>query len=123
MEPGGAVMSEVTQEEALRQADGLVGQALRETEARCAVLGQYINDCDNNGSHTAAWNEALRELHALHGRRRGLMRRHSLIQEALDCPVGECPTKAPLTPPPNRAAGRTQRQVQIRPRRRPTAAF
>lgn len=43
-------MSEITQEEALRQADALVGQALRETEARCTLLGQYINDCDNNGS-------------------------------------------------------------------------
>ena len=116
-------MSEVTQEEALRQADALVGQALSETEARCGVLGQYINDCDSNGSHTAAWSEALGELHALHGRRRGLMRRRSLIQEALDCPVGERPTKAPLTPPPNRTAGRTQQQLQIRPRRRPTTAF
>ncbi|HEY7429146.1 MAG TPA: hypothetical protein VH641_00270 [Streptosporangiaceae bacterium] len=51
-------MSEMTQEEALRQADALVGQAVRETEARCAVLGQYINDCDNTGSKTAAWSEA-----------------------------------------------------------------
>jgi hypothetical protein len=122
-DPGGAVMSEVTQEEALRQADALVGHALRETEARCAVLAQYINDCDNSGSHTAAWSEALRELHVLHGHRRGLVRRRSLIQEALDCPVGEHPTKTPLTPPPSRAAGRTQQQVQIRARRRPTAAF
>lgn len=111
-------MSEITQEEALRQADALVGQALRETEARCAVLGQYINDCDNNGSKTAAWSEALRELHALHGYRSGLMRRHSLIQQALDCRMGECPTKVPLLPPPNRTARRTQQQVQIRARRR-----
>jgi hypothetical protein len=116
-------MSEVTQEEALRQANALVGHALRETEARCAVLGQYINDCDNSGSHTAAWSEALRELHALHGNRRGLMRRRDLIQEALDCPVGERPAKAPLTPPPSRAPGRTQQQVQIRARRRPTSAL
>jgi hypothetical protein len=62
-----AVMSEMTQEEALRQADALVGQALREAEARCGVLGQYINDCDSTGSKTAAWSDALRELHALHG--------------------------------------------------------
>ena len=47
-------MSEMTQEEALGQADALVGQALRETEARCAVLGQYINHCDRQGSKTAA---------------------------------------------------------------------
>lgn len=111
-------MSEMTQEEALRQADALVGQALRETEARCAVLGQYINDCDNTGSKTAAWSDALRELHALHGCRRGLMRRQSLIQQALDCPVGECPPRAPLSPPPDRAVLRTQQQVQIRVRRR-----
>jgi uncharacterized protein (DUF952 family) len=115
---GGAVKSEITQEEALRQADALVGQALRETEARCAVLGQYINDCESRGSKTAAWSEALRELSSLHGYRKGLMRRRSLIQQALDCPVAECPAKAPLTAPPNRAVGRTQQQVQIRARRR-----
>ena len=111
-------MSELTQDEALRQADALVGQALRETEARCGVLGQYINDCDNNGSHTAAWSEALRELDGLHGYRRGLMRRQSLIQQALDCPLGERPTKAPLPPQPDRAGGGAQRQVQIPARRR-----
>ena len=32
-------MSEITQEEALRLADALVEQALKETEARCSVLG------------------------------------------------------------------------------------
>jgi hypothetical protein len=111
-------MSEITQEEALRQADALVGQALKETEARCAVLGQYINDCESKGSRTAAWSEALRELHALHDYRRALIRRRSLIQEALDCPVGERPAKAPLTPPQNRTVIRTQQQVQIRARRR-----
>jgi hypothetical protein len=31
-------MSEITQEEALRLAEALVGQALKETEARCSVL-------------------------------------------------------------------------------------
>ena len=110
--------SEITQEEALRRADALVGQALKETEARCAVLAQYISDCEKTGSRTSAWNEALRELHALHGYRRGLLTRRSLIQQALDCPVGECPAKAPLTPPQNRIVARTQQQVQIRARRR-----
>jgi len=116
------MMSEMTQEEALRLADTLVGQALKETEARCSVLGQFIIVCEHAGSRTSAWSDAVRELHAQQGYRSGLMRRRSLIQEALDCPVGERPAKAPLTPPPNRAAGRTQQQVQIRPRRRPTAA-
>ncbi len=111
-------MSEMTQEEALGQADALVGQALRETEARCAVLGQYINHCDRQGSKTAAWSEALRELHALHGHRSGLMRRRSLIQQALDCPVGDGPAKTPLTSPPNRSVVRSQQQVQIRAQRR-----
>jgi hypothetical protein len=111
-------MSEMTQEEALRMADALVGQALKETEARCSVLAQFIDDCDRVEAHTSAWSEALRELHALHGRRSGLIRRRSLIQQALDCPVGENPTDAPLQPPPNRAAPRTQQQVQVRPHRR-----
>jgi hypothetical protein len=114
---GGAIMGEITHEDVLRRAEVLVGQVLKETEARCAVLGQYINDCDNAGLRTAAWSEALRELHALQGRR-GLMRRRSLIQQALDCPVDERPAKAPLTAPSSRTAVRTQRQVQIRARRR-----
>jgi hypothetical protein len=113
-----AVMSEMTQEEALRLADALVGQALRETEARCAVLGQFINDCEHRRLRTSAWSEALRELRALHGCRGGLMRRHSLIQEALDCPVGECPAKVPLPPPPERTVPRVQQQVQVQARRR-----
>lgn len=111
-------MSEMTQDEALRQADALVGQALRETEARCAVLGQYIYDCESKGSRTVAWSQALRELHGLHGRRTGLMRRRSLIQQALECPVGDSPAKVPLFSPPDRTARQTQRQVQIRARRR-----
>jgi hypothetical protein len=106
-------MSEMTQEEALRLADALAGQALKETEARCRLLAQFIDDCDRAGSHTAAWSDALRELHELHGRRRGLMRRRSLIQEALDCLVGEPPTTVPLTPPPSRTAPRAPHQVQI----------
>jgi hypothetical protein len=111
-------MIEMTQEDALRQAEALVGQAVREAEARCGVLGLYINDCDSKGSRTAAWSEALRELRALHERRTQLMRRRSLIQEALDCPVGESPAKAPLQPPRDRTAVRTQHQVQLRARRR-----
>jgi hypothetical protein len=115
---GGAVMSEITQEEALRQANALVSRALRETEARCAVLGQYINDCESKGSTTAAWSDALREFHALHGYRSRLLRRRNLIEQALDCPVGECPAKAPLIPPRDQTAVRAQRQVQMRARRR-----
>jgi hypothetical protein len=111
-------MSEMTQEEALRLADALADQALHETEARCTVLGQYIDDCENRGSKTSAWSEALRELHALHGYRIRLMRRHSLIQQVLDYPVGERPTKVPLPPPPNRTVRRSQRQVQVRAQRR-----
>ena len=112
------MMSEITQEEALRQADELAGRVLRETEARCSVLGQYINDCESKGSKTAAWSEALRELHALHGYRRRLLRRRSLIQQALDCSVGDCPAKTSLTPSPDRTMVRTQQQVQIQARRR-----
>lgn len=110
-------MSEITAEAALHQAAALVGQALHETEARCGVLGHYISECDNRGARTAAWSEALRELHALHDRRSGLMRQRSLIQQALDCSVGERPSKAPLPPPPARAAARPQQQVQIQARR------
>ena len=111
-------MSEITQEDALHQAAELVGEALKEAEARCGLLGQYINDCDSKGSRTAAWSEALRELHALHERRTQLMLRRSLIQQALDCPVGESPAKAPLQPPRDQTALRTQQQVQIQARRR-----
>jgi hypothetical protein len=111
-------MSEITQEEALRMAGALVGQALKETEARCAVLAQFIDDCDRVSSRTSAWAEALRELRALHGYRSGLMRRHSLIQQALECPVGESPTHVPLSPPPDRTVIRTQQQVQVPARRR-----
>jgi hypothetical protein len=111
-------MSETTQEEALRLADELVGQALKETEARCSVLGAFINDCERAGSRTSAWSAALSELHALHDRRRGLMRRRDLIQEALECSVGEAPAKMPLPPPPGRPAPRSQQQVQLRARRR-----
>jgi hypothetical protein len=111
-------MGEITHEEALRQADVLVSQALRETEARCAVLAHYINECENQGSTSAAWSEAIRELRALHSYRGGLLRRHSLLQEALDCPVGECPAKVPLSSPPKRPIPRRQHQVQIHARRR-----
>jgi len=112
-------MSEITHEEALRQADALVSRALGETETRCRVLAQYISECETNGSRTVVWSEAVRELSSLHAYRGGLMRRHSLIQEALDCPVGESPAKVPLSSPSNRPVPRTQRQVQIQARRRP----
>jgi len=49
-------MSEMTQVDALRLADELVGQALKETEARCRLLAQFIGDCDRAGSHNAAWS-------------------------------------------------------------------
>jgi hypothetical protein len=111
-------MGQITQEEALRQAIALAGQALRETEARCTVLGRYVSDCESKGSKTPAWSEALRELHALHGYRFGLMRRRSLIQQALDYPLGDCPAPVPLPPPPDRTARRTRQQVQVRARRR-----
>jgi hypothetical protein len=111
-------MSEMTQEDALRWAAELVDQALKETEARCGVLGQYVNHCDSNGSRTADWSQALRELHMLHGRRSGLVLRRSLIQQAIDCPVAESPATSPLTPPPSRTAVRAQQQVQVRARRR-----
>jgi hypothetical protein len=106
-------MSEMTQEEALHLADVLAGKAQKETEARCSVLAQFIDDCDRARSHTSAWSEALRELHALHGYRRGLIRRRSLIQQALDCLAGESPLGGPLPPPPERPAHRTQQQVQV----------
>lgn len=109
---------EITQEEALRQADALVGEALRETEARCGVLAQYIGDYPRKGSKTAAWSEAARELSALHTRRSGLLRRRDLIRQALDCPVRESPAKSPLTPAPDPA----KRQVQVQVWRRLGAA-
>jgi hypothetical protein len=93
-----AVVSEMTPEEALRAADALVGQALKESAAWCSLLAQFVDDCDRGQAHTSAWSEALRELHALHGHRSGLIGRRSLIQQALDCPVGENSTEAPLSP-------------------------
>jgi hypothetical protein len=111
-------MSGISHEEMLRQADVLVVQALSETEGRCAVLAHYISDCESKGSRTAAWSDALRELRALHDYRAGLVRRHSLIQQALEHPLGECPTKAPLPMPRQQAVRRTQQQIQIRASRR-----
>jgi hypothetical protein len=111
-------MSELTQEDALRLADALVGQALKETETRCSVLAQFIGDCDRAGSATPGLTEALRELSALHGRRRGLIRRRDLIAQALECPVGEPPSGKPLPPAPRPAPVRTQQQIQLRARPR-----
>jgi len=110
-------MSEMTQEDALRLADELVGQALKETEARCGVVAQFIGDCDRAGSHTAAWSDALRELHSLHGRRSGLLHRRDLIREALDCAVGESPANTALPAPPMRTVSPAQRHVQIQVQR------
>jgi hypothetical protein len=111
-------MSEMTHEDALRLADALVGQALKEAEARCSVLGQFIIGCERAGSRSSAWSEAVCELSGLHGHRSGLLRRRRLIQEALDCGVGERPAKVPLSPPPDRTVLRTQHQVQVGVRRR-----
>ena len=91
---------------------------LRDVEARCAVLGQYIHDCERKGARTAALNGAVRELRALQDYRAGLIRRRGLIQQALECLPGERPAKLPLPPAPNRTMPRTQQQVQIRARRR-----
>jgi hypothetical protein len=110
---------EMTQEEALRLADALAGRAMKETEARCAVLAQFIHDCDLTGSRSSAVSDAVLELSAQQRRRRELIRRRSLIQQALECVVDESPA-ATLVPPPVQAARRAQRQVQVqaRPRRR-----
>jgi hypothetical protein len=110
-------VSEMTHEDALLLADALLGQELKETEARCAVLAQFIDQCDRARAHTAAWSDALRELSALQDHRSRLIRRRSLIQEALDCALGAPPSKAPLPPPP-RSPARTQHQVQVQVRRR-----
>jgi hypothetical protein len=111
-------MTGSTHEDALRLADVLVGQEVKETEGRCAVLAAFIEDCDRAGARTAAWSGALRELRAAQDHRSGLKRRHSLIQQALECPVGDSPAQALLEPPPNGAARRAQQQLQIRVKRR-----
>ena len=107
------VMGEITQEEALRQADALAAEALREVGGRCGVLAQYIHDCESKGARTAPWTAAVRELRALQDYRAGLIRRRSLIQQALECLPGERPAALPLPPTPERAVFRTQQQVQI----------
>jgi len=124
MTRAGTAQTDLTQTEtlpqtqALRQAAALVGQALKETETRCAVLGQYINDCNRTGSAAVAGTGALRELRALHDRRAGLLHQGSLIQQALDCFVAEPPVQAPLYPPAPRPAFRARQQIQIHARRR-----
>ena len=110
-------MSEMTQEEALCLADALVRQAVQETEARCSLLAEFISDCDRTGSRPAAWSQALGELHALHRRRSGLIRRRVLILQALERPVDESPAQVQLSPPPDRNVCRVQRQAQIQARR------
>jgi hypothetical protein len=115
---GGAVMSEITQEEALRLASTLVDEALKETEARCTVLALFISDCDGARVRNSDWSGAVSELRALQDYRGGLVRRQSLIQQALDCLTGEHPAKVPLPRSSARQAVQTQQQVQVRPRRR-----
>ena len=112
-------MTDVPHEDALRLAAELAGRALQQTETRCALLAEFIEDCDHAGARTAAWSGALRELRALHQHRSGLMRRRSLIQQALEISLGDGPSSAPLESPPNRAAPRAQQQLQVRARRRP----
>jgi hypothetical protein len=112
-------VSEMTQEDALRLADELAEQALKETSARCSVLAAFIAECDRAGATTPDWSEALRELRALHASRQGLLQRRSLIQQALDCPVGESPSHLPPPPQPQkRTVIRPQRQIQVQVRRR-----
>ncbi len=111
-------MSEMTQEDALRLADALARQAVQEIEARCAALAEFITGCDRTGSRPSAWTEALGELHALHRRRSGLIRRRGLIRQALEPPVEESPAQVQLSPPPDRDVRRTQRQLQVQARRR-----
>lgn len=111
-------MSEMTQEDALRLADELAEQALKETSARCSVLAAFIAECDRAGATTPDWSEALRELRALYASRQGLLQRRSLIQQALDCPVGESPSHLPPPQPQPRTVIRPQRQIQVQVRRR-----
>jgi hypothetical protein len=113
---GRAVMSERTQEDALRAADELVGQALNKVETRCRVLAYYIQDCERKCSLTAAWSEAVRELRALHDDRGALLLRRSLIQQALECPVNERSAQTVLVPAQDRAPRQAQQQLQIRRR-------
>jgi len=125
MRDGGAVgevdvLGEMTQEEALGLADALAGRALKETEARCSVLAQFLHDCDRARSRSSVLNDAVLELSAQQRRRRELIRRRSLIQQALECAVEESRAATPLGPAPVPVERRPQRQlqVQVRPRRR-----
>jgi hypothetical protein len=110
-------MSERTQEDVLREADALVGQALNRVETRCRVLAYYIQDCERKCAFTAAWNDAVRELRTLHDDRRVLLCRRGLIQQALDCAVDERSAETVLVPAPNRAPRQAQQQLQIQRRR------
>ena len=111
-------MNEITQEEAPRQAVAPVGQALKETEARCTVPGQFINDCEAKRSKSSACSHVLRERHALRGYRSRLMRRHGPILQALEHRVDESPSKGPLPPPPHRPVVRVLQQTHVRAQRR-----
>lgn len=105
-------------EGALLQADALAGQAVREAEARCRVLGQFINDLERAGSRTSDWSDVLGELSSLHRYRSGLLRTRDLIRQALDYPVGECPARVSLPAVSSRPEDRTQVQVQVQRRHR-----
>jgi hypothetical protein len=110
-------MSERTQEDVLREAGALVGEAVSQVETRCRVLAYYIQDCERKSAFTAAWNDAVRELRTLHDDRRVLQCRQGLIQQALDCAVTERSAQTVLTPAPNRAPRQAQQQLQIQRRR------
>ena len=111
-------MSEMTQEDALRLADaacrtsfeGDIGPLLGTGGVHRRVRSRR---CNNPGMEC----EALRELRALHASRQGLLQRRSLIQQALDCPVGESPSHLP-PPQPQPTVIRPQRQIQVQVRRR-----
>ena len=110
-------MSERRQEDVLREADVLVGQALNQVETRCRVLACYIQDCERKCAFTAAWSDAVRELRALHDERGVLQCRRGFIQQALDCSVTERSAETVLVPAPNRAPRQAQQQLQVQRRR------
>jgi hypothetical protein len=107
------VMSERSHEDALREADDLVGRLLEKLETRCRMLAYYIADCERKGARTAAWSEAVRELSVLHGDRSTLLRRRDFIRQALDCSVAERAAETVLEPARDQTSRRPQPQVQI----------
>jgi multidrug resistance efflux pump len=61
-------MNENTQEEALRKAVAPVGQALKETEVRCAALGQFVNDCNAEGTRSPSHRPVVQVVQQIHVR-------------------------------------------------------